>query len=76
MTGHRAGNETHSFSDPLAAKQHVHFLQRQPLRLRYEKPNESSTSKGQKSEEDEGPKGDLLQHNRRDLADDKIRHPI
>ena len=67
---------THSFSDTLAPKQHVHFLQRQPLRLRDEEPNEGSTSKSQKSEEDEGPKGDLLQHNRRDLADDKVRHPI
>ena len=68
--------ETHSFSDPLAPKEHVHFLQRQPLRLRYEEPDESPTSKSQDSEEDEGPKGDLLQHDRRDLADDEVRHPI
>ena len=70
------GMRTHGFSDPLAAEQHVHFLQRQPLRLRHEKPNESSAPKRQQSEEDEGPKGDFLQHDRRDLADDEVRHPV
>ena len=74
---HRATrSETHSFRNPLAAKQHVHFLQRQPLRLGHEEPNEGAASKRQEPEEDKGPKGDLLQHDGRDLADDEVGHPV
>ena len=70
------GGKTHSFGDTFTTEEDIHFFQRQSLRLGHEKPNECSASKRQQSKEDEGSKGNLLQHDGRDLADDEIRHPV
>ena len=69
-------SETHSLRNPLTTKQNIHLFQRQPLRLRHKEPNKRPPSKRQKPKENKSPKRNLLQHNRRDLANNEIRHPI
>ena len=71
------GNEkTYSFSDTDTAKKHIHLLKRHALRLRHAQPDKDRAAKRQDPKEDEGAICDLLQHDRRDLPDDEITHPI
>lgn len=68
--------KTYSLSDTDTAKQDIHLLKRHPFRLRHAQPYEHRAAKGQNAEEDEGAIGDFRQHDRRDLPDDEIAHPI
>ena len=68
---------SHRLSKTPTPKQDIHFLQRQPLRLRHDQPNEQKPAHTpQQPEKDERPIRNLFQHLRRDLAHNEVTHPI
>lgn len=70
------GNRTYSLSNTHTPKQDIHLFQRHPLRLRHAQPYEYRAAECQNAKEDERAIRDLLQHDRRDLPDDEITHPV
>lgn len=60
----------------LATEDGVHFLERQPLGLRDEEPDETRTGRGHQPEQDVRSVGDVFEQIGGDLPDDEVVHPV
>ena len=60
----------------IRSEEDVHLLERKSLSLRDIEPDESGAHEAEETEDDVSAVSDAAQHIRRDLADDKVVHPV